>query len=586
MSDSRAIKKEPTEAEAVEDAQPKARPKQRSSALKASHQPKDIYAQLDSTVRDMTKRFSSEPYVSSAYKSTMQLLPIIDPVTKQQIASGDTSNLRELYLTPAFHYINQRLFNYPRSVLNRAGFETPQSETVVGRSLAATAGVTGALQSFDVGRAITSRIPGLAAKAGLAKTGRSVFREGAKSFTRGGLAGAAQGGLYAPENLRDFRARGQQAGIGFLIGGLVGPVSDKVSAWVKHAGKTKKGTIKARVSKRRADVDFEKTVEQVEGDKVVDEALNLLGENQKELQDVVAMQQVQGKVPQTKNAFQQWGKNVRNVYNATIDDISREIGDIDSVGAKKFFTEFADNIQGDPELGNTAAYLRVRKFADKLDDNTKTSFESLNNKRIDLLKRKYRGDIDDVVYTKFRKSFAEYAETIDNTGRFAKLNETMSPQLEFKYKFLRKTKIYDKYESRGLEDLFKKYSSGKNLTVGERELMNDAVEYLSKYGVDAQDIKEVYKNISTTSSTASRIKAGVKADTGGSKLEQATRKRVRAKQDITLGSKGKTEMGRIAYQALNTAIRLSFAGMALNALSEFKKRAGTSSAGLEDSHLN
>jgi len=129
----------------------------RSGRLADSLQPKDIFQQLDSTVRDMSERFNKEPYTAAAYQSAIQTIPGIDPLTKSKLSQGDTTNLKEVYGIPALHFINQYLFNYPRSVAASMGYEFPEAETLPGKVLSKGAGVAGALKQFQTGVGVAKK---------------------------------------------------------------------------------------------------------------------------------------------------------------------------------------------------------------------------------------------------------------------------------------------------------------------------------------------------------------------------------------------------------------------------------------------
>jgi len=516
--------------------------------LTDSKQPEDFYKQLDSTVRDIHNFFSIEPYASNAYKDALMALPILDPLTKQQIAKGDASNLKEVYLTPAFHAVNQILFNTPRAVTERMGYSYPEGETLPGQVLAKTAGVAGALAPFSTGANLAGKIGMLAGKGAL------------KTTARGALAGAVQGALYSPEDLGDIGARGRQAALGAALGATASLVTNRVSNFVAKRKLRGKTTLKGRVQTKRAELDYETKLKNMEEDKVLNEGIELLKANQNELQDSVAIQQIQGKVPKTKAVFHAWGKNVSKIYETTVDDISDEIGEIKATEVADYFDGFISDIKANPELANTMAFKRTSSFVKNIGEKKDLTFKQLNALRKSILNKDYIGDIDDVVYTKFRKTFSEYAETIDPSGRFAKLNKEMSPQLEFKWKFLSKTKTYDKYETKGMEGLFKKYASGKNLSLGERELMDDATKYLSKNGINIEDIKSIYSTVETSEKAVTSASKIIET-TKESRLAMAAKKTmIRKKQDVKLGYENKAELLNMAKQVAHIAVGIAMTG--------------------------
>lgn len=542
--------------------------------LADSKQPKDVFQQLDSTVRDMSKRFSKEPYTSTAYQFAIQNIPNIDPLTKTKLAQGDTEHFKEVYGIPALHFLNQYLFNYPRSTSASLGLEFPESKTPVGTVLSKGAGVAGAVKQFQTGLGVAKKVLPFKALAGAT---------GIKTAARGAVAGAAQGALLSPKDPLDFKSRAQQAGIGAVLGGLLAPVSNKIANFIKKKKVRGQTNLKGRVARNRANADLNRTTRDIRGDQTIDEANSLLQQSQKELQDTVAIQQVRGKVPDLKVASVKHGKNLNRLYETTVNDISEEIGETTTtLGASDFFKQFADDIGVDEGLRMTTAFKRIQSFSENIDDNM--SFGKLNSLRHQVTKKVYRGDVDDVVYTQFRRAFNEFAETVDTTGKFAQLNKTMAPQLDFKSAFNKKINTFKKYETKGAEDLVKKYArrnlEPEKITQGEITLMDDAMKYLGKYGVKTSDVESIYsgraKDLAKVQSVSNKLAEATKQGGIVEKGRKAVSKSIRTKQNARIGEIDIAQSKRLVSNAINTVIRLSLAGMALNAFHEFKKGAGLS----------
>ena len=554
--------------------------------LADSKQPKDIFAQLDSTVRDISAKFSREPYMASAYRSALSTMPGLDPVTKEQLAQGDTTNLKEAYGIPAAHYLNQYLFNYPRAIAAKMGMEYPEAETAAGNVLAKTAGIAGGLTQLQGGTKLASKIPGLGKTGSLA--GPDKILNAARSMAKGGVAGGAQGALISPEDMLDWKARGQQALVGFGIGMVLAPLSDKISNWIRKKSIRGKSTPKGRIARKRADIDYDNSVKDIESQTFIKEADDLLGQSQKELQDTIATQQVRGKVPELKSSSVKHGKQVNRVYDHTVNRISREIEDnTTSHGSVDHFTSFLDDLRADEGLKNTSAFGRVTKFVDDIIEEGDTlTFKQINDMRHGIVKGKaYRGDMDDVVYTQFRNSFNRWAETVDTTGKFKQLNAGMAPRLDFKAAFNKKLNTYKKYETSGGEKLVQKYANRnvdpKGITQGEIDLMDDAMKYFNKYGVTIDDIESLYsgkaKDLAKVTSVTEKLSKLEGAESKLAKIASEKGTQIRTKQNVTVDEIMTKKSLRVVGSIINTVIRLSLASMALNTLGSIKEGLGMSS---------
>ncbi len=527
------------------------------SEFKKSLKPegKDLFHHFDRVFKSMMKENQGSPYTGDIARAGIDLIPGLDPLTKEALKRGDTTLLKETYGIPAFHGLNQALFNAPRSIMNKLGVEEPKSVTAGGAALARIAGVAGALLPFGIGeQAIARGIPALAGKGFL------------KTTARGGIAGGAQGALLFPEDPLDFKTRGIQAVAGILLGGALGSITNRVTAVKKFFNvlKRRKGsTLKQRVKTKRLNVDISRGQDEINAQKAYNEATGILKDNADELQKNVARQQIRGKVPRTEEAFAAFRKNLNDIYDSAIDDISDEIGTVRKRDAHAFFMDLVDDLKADPELNNTAAASKIRRFTSALKKGKKTSttdFSELNVARKKLLDRKFKGDVDDIVYGKFRKKFADYADELDPRGSFSALNKKMAPQLDFKHKFIRKLKAYDQYETGGIEGLFEKYTNpNAKLTVGEERLMNDALSYLGQFGLDIDDLQRSSKAITKVKGTLSRIEGKKKlADVVTAEKRLATTKR-RGLQDIKIDQVTNNALKRGGMRILDMAVRITVA---------------------------
>lgn len=528
--------------------------------LADSQQPEDVYQQLDTSYKNMVDNIKTEPYTASAYNSLIQNIPILDRLTKEQLAQGDTTNLKEVYTTPALNYINQRLFNYPRAIMESIGKSFPESKTEIGNILSKSAGISGALQNIQVGQGVANAIKPIA--------GKSVL----KSTARGAVAGAVEGAIYSPENVMDPKARLKQAMVGGVLGALIVPVTNRIANFISKKALRGNTTLRERIIRRRSAIDAQTQLERVQVDKNLDEVISLAKDSEKSLQDNLAIQQVQGKIPNTKTAFTRWSRDLSNLYETSVDDISNTVGDIDAVNTKEFYGRFLSDLADDPELANTTAAKKIQRMYDDLSKEDSvtlsTSFKKLNEQRKSILSGKYKGNVEDVVKTRFRKEFLNYVSEIEPTGLFKKLNETMAPQLEFKHQFLRKLHVYDKYETSGIEALYKKYAARemnpKGITLGERMFMDDALKYMRKYGITSSDIDAIYAKSGEMSSKAQELTSKKSALSAAHKIEDINRNKIRINQNAKLSRPKHTELGRLAYQTFTSLIRLSLVWQVLN----------------------
>jgi hypothetical protein len=269
------------------------------------------------------------------------------------------------------------------------------------------------------------------------------------------------------------------------------------------------------------------------------------------------------------------------MYEKSVNSISDKIDDtITSTGAVDYFSNFLDDLGLDEGLKATKAYGRIKRFVDKvIEEGDTLKFKDLNKLRIAQTTGKtFKADIDDVVYTQFRQSFNKFAETVDPTGAFKKLNAKMAPQLEFKHNFVIKTATYKQYETGGAERLVSKYANRANdpsgITKGEIELMDDAMKYLGKYGIKTKDIDNIFKGAEVSKSVSKKIARLEDVASTESKLAQAVKKNIRTTQDIKLGDIAKTKAQRLVFNVANTVLRLSMASYALNTIKDIRKTIG------------
>lgn len=534
--------------------------------LADSQQPKDVYTQFDASFKNMMDNIKTMPYVSNAYSAAVQSLPVLDPMTKLALANGDTTLLKEVYTTPAMHGLNQMLFNYPRAALREYGYNYPEGETIPGVLAARAGGVAGALTPFSMATKAAGKIVPYSLLAG---------RSSLKTAGRGAVAGGIQGAAYAPENPEDPNARLKQAATGAMIGALISPVASKITNFIAKNKQRKGMSITERVGRRRADIDLDNTRKELNEDALINESDQLLTENLKELQDHVAIQAVQGQVPKYEKAFTDFSKNVSRVYEEGVDSLSKRIGIIDKAGAEKHFQDFLDTVMSDPDFANTNAVKKIEKFVNIFKTDKKLSFNDINASRKAVLSSKFKGNVDDAIYTQFRKSFLEYADSIDPTGSFGKLNKAVAPQLNFKNQFIRTSSAYNKYKTSGIENLLVKYAerdtNPKNYTVGDRRLMNDALTYLKRFGIESSDIDAIYGKKNIEQMRLEKVRGMREEISTKRRLEKAITSNLRTKQDLKLGRKWLSESKSIGKAAFDTAIRLSITAYILDAVRGVKK---------------
>ena len=511
---------------------------------------KDLYEKFDSTVKTMVDGLKRSPYLEPAAQAAISNIPI-DPLTKNLLLKGDTTNFKEIYGTPALHALNQMLFNTPRALLKKGGYDYAEAETGIGNVLAKGAGIAGALTPFTGLEGVAARIPGLAGKGAM------------KAAGRGALAGAVQGFAYAPETekgLTDWKTRGKQAGIGAVLGGVVGGTAERIGHWVKVGKKMKKRsgtTTKTRLKQRRINVDAQK-IDDAKRVQRIDEATGLLDDNIKDFKNNVSLQQAQGKIPQTETAFKAWSKNLSEVYEAGIDEVSDNIGMMKGSDAAEYFDDLMSELSGTTEFKDTMAMKRISGFVDDLRGKKNVSFKDINGMRKQVLKSKFTGDINDAGYAMFREHFGNFVEKVDDSGMYAALNKKMSPQLNFKHKFIKKFRLYDKYETGNIEGLFKKYATGDKMTRGEQELMNDMVSYLGQHGFSVDDLANTKLGIKKSEQVLKGMKRTKKTTKGSTDIAGKERDIIRKKQDLKIDKMGRNfwrrEAGRVADMAFRIVV--------------------------------
>ncbi len=527
----------------------------------------DVFTKMDIMAKNISKDLEGIPYASNAYKNQIAMIPFLDPQTKEALAGGDTTRLKEQYGIPILHYLNQRLYNYPRAAAHAVGLDYPEAETTPGKILSQGAGVAGALQGFKGVQNLTS---------GIGKTVARGLPKYLQKAGRAGIAGALQGYSYSPtENTFDLKQRGMQAVVGGVASMALAPMVDRIGIWAGRATKAWKRSktgelahIGDRIKSKRIKKDYKFFEQEAARAKVLTEAGDLLDDASREFTDDISREITRGKVSGTKNAALKNGRQTSKIYEKLMNNISKEIGEINTADYADDIASLKADIINRPEVANSMKGKEVLAMLDGLSKQKTISFKKLNGMRKSVGGKKvFKGDVDDVGLGMMDEWFSNVAAKADPSGKYAALNAKMAPRLSFKHKFASKAKIYDAYESGGLEKMIRDYTAyksgnlkiGKGITQGTIDLMDDATKYLSKYGMNLKDLNtamEGGKIIGGTKRGVTKLTAADKiAKTGAEKL----RKTIRKQQDIKLDAMGLTMAKNEAKHLADMLIRIMIA---------------------------
>ena len=428
--------------------------------------------------------------------------------SEHPILSSVAKTGQDVATIPA-HFFNQRLFNYPRSLLNKAGISYPETDNPVANVAAKTSGVVGGVGS-PIGKAI-----------GLFKIGKTMGVGIGKKMLEGAAKGAVAGAAYSPDDITDVKARAGQAAGGAAFGALAEPVIQGTKFGVRTTRKfitnSKKGKLSnptllansgeriKTASKELTDLANKANTVQVEKNRVQAEASvskidqqiqNAKTKLEKQIYDYKALSEKkindalqEHKIISELSARDAKPKVIKfnransESYGKEIDKISDVVGEVDSNDVLGMIDKVENNFI---EQGIDTSILKGLKNKYKLEGpmprmsypfkEVKGDISNISNQLSSKAKTQARYNSgDDLIIANLRKEFADYAS--EASPEYAELQKTYRPIIQAMNDLSAKFKPNLEFDvtsgSKLLRDIAQQKinPSGKGATIGQKDII-------------------------------------------------------------------------------------------------------------------
>ena len=443
---------------------------------------------------------------------------------------------------PAAHFTNQFLFNQPRALAEKFGYDFPEAEDLSMNVISKAAGVTGGivgggklLKAFGLGKKVTQA----------ATLGQKII-QGGKAVA----AGATGGALYAPEDITDFEARKEQAMLGGAIvplGAGVAKFAPKILGKVGQTFKVLRGPnqnqIKANISKISSEVDivrsgFNKsrldiTAKQAVEQKMLNDQIKQARIVFKENNDILLNKldkAVETGTLNTRNTLREVSSAASQTYGEVLDNINERLVKSNSQMTKEKFVQILENTLQRGKDGAlpqnrisnkiSTLYNKLNKTPgqkflnivdqdgnlipevyDKLDDvidfkGLVSEIKTLRKGLSDNFKNGIGATPDDIIFDMFQDEYGKWVS--ENVKDFAVLQSEYAPIAQLKKQANRIFKPWDtgEYKTKEGANLLRRFGlSRKDDLQGEKRLLKAIEEGFELQGQKIGGKEGIYTDI-------------------------------------------------------------------------------------------